>query len=250
MRPVLANDVMTNGGPRAPSVMALALSVFVHGALLAAIGDDLLHSTAEKSPADMDVTNLSVTLQEPRPDTVTTPFAASEPAPSNIKRGSVIPQAAPEQKPEPRKLMVQEQPSPLSPAPSIETSSPANPATLSSPRETPEEISAAIEQPTVTDSIQQQSLSQGILIITPVYSPAPRYPVLAKRMGLEGRVLMRVMVAANGLPVEVEIIAGSGHSVLDRAALDAVRDWRFQVKGSPARNSIEAVEVPIRFELE
>jgi len=61
---------------------------------------------------------------------------------------------------------------------------------------------------------------------------------------------MRVMVAANGIPVDVQIVAGSGHSILDRAALDAVRSWRFQVNGSLARNSVEAVQVPIRFDLE
>lgn len=80
-------------------------------------------------------------------------------------------------------------------------------------------------------------------------NPKPVYPALSRRLGEEGRVVLRVRVAASGLPTEVTLHAGSGSDRLDRAALDAVRRWKFV----PARLGDEAVAaavlVPIVFSL-
>jgi protein TonB len=65
----------------------------------------------------------------------------------------------------------------------------------------------------------------------------------------EGRVLLRVLVDAKGLPERVELRSSSGHERLDRVALDTVRQWKFV----PARRGEEAVSawviVPISFSL-
>lgn len=80
-------------------------------------------------------------------------------------------------------------------------------------------------------------------------NPKPRYPPLARRMDEEGRVVLRVHVAANGLPLEVVLRTGSGSARLDQAALDTVWRWKFV----PARLGGEAVAatvlVPIVFSL-
>ena len=80
-------------------------------------------------------------------------------------------------------------------------------------------------------------------------NPAPMYPSLARRMGEEGRVLLRVYVEASGLPSKVEIRTSSGSERLDQAALEAVRRWKFV----PARQGDQAVPafvvVPISFYL-
>lgn len=80
-------------------------------------------------------------------------------------------------------------------------------------------------------------------------NPKPAYPSLARRLGEEGRVLLRVRVAADGLPAEVALQAGSGSPRLDQAALDTVRRWKF----APARLGGEPVAatvlVPIVFSL-
>jgi len=81
-------------------------------------------------------------------------------------------------------------------------------------------------------------------------NPPPVYPALARRLGEQGRVMLRVLVRADGTPVEVEIDRSSGFARLDRAALDAVRKWRF----IPARRGDTPVTapvlVPISFTLE
>lgn len=80
-------------------------------------------------------------------------------------------------------------------------------------------------------------------------NPKPVYPLISRRMKEEGRVLLRVQVAANGQASEVEIHTSSGSSRLDQSALDTVRRWKFV----PARQGSEAVAasvlVPIVFSL-
>ena len=80
-------------------------------------------------------------------------------------------------------------------------------------------------------------------------NPAPRYPASAKRAGEEGRVMLRVLVSADGGAQSVEIAQTSGFDRLDAAAVDAVRRWRFV----PARRGDAAVaahvNVPVAFSL-
>ena len=81
-------------------------------------------------------------------------------------------------------------------------------------------------------------------------NPPPAYPALARRLGEQGRVFLRVLVTADGRAERVELKAGSGAERLDHAALDAVKRWRFV----PARQGEQAVPawvvVPISFSLE
>lgn len=81
-------------------------------------------------------------------------------------------------------------------------------------------------------------------------NPPPAYPLAARRRGIEGRVLVRAEVQSDGSCSRVELKAGSGSNLLDQAALEAVRKWRFV----PARKGTQVitawVEVPITFKLE
>jgi protein TonB len=80
-------------------------------------------------------------------------------------------------------------------------------------------------------------------------NPPPAYPPLSRRLGEQGRVLVRVFVDPSGAPVQVELRESSGHPRLDDAAAAAVRRWRFV----PARRGDEPVGawvlVPISFNL-
>jgi protein TonB len=80
-------------------------------------------------------------------------------------------------------------------------------------------------------------------------NPQPPYPSLARRMREEGRVVLRVKVAADGHAEDVQLHASSGSARLDQAALETVRRWKFM----PARLGNEAIAasvlVPILFSL-
>ena len=46
-------------------------------------------------------------------------------------------------------------------------------------------------------------------------------------MGEQGKVMLRVLVNADGLPEQIEIKESSGFERLDKAAINAVQRWRF-----------------------
>lgn len=78
----------------------------------------------------------------------------------------------------------------------------------------------------------------------------PAYPLLALRSGVQGTVLLKVLVDADGKPVQVVIERGSGSRLLDDAARKHVLTaWRFH----PATRNGHAIQawalVPVRFAL-
>lgn len=82
------------------------------------------------------------------------------------------------------------------------------------------------------------------------YSPAPPYPGTAMRRGLQGDVMLRVRVDAEGRVLAVEVERSSGHRELDRAAERQVRErWRFQPAQREGRAVSSWVRVPISFRL-
>jgi len=60
----------------------------------------------------------------------------------------------------------------------------------------------------------------------------PTYPPAARKAGLEGTVLLRIQIQANGQPGDITVARSSGHNMLDEAAIAAVAKWRFV----PAKN--------------
>ncbi len=60
-------------------------------------------------------------------------------------------------------------------------------------------------------------------------APAPPYPISELRRGVEGTVLLEILVDGQGLPIEVTIKQSSGHRRLDAAARKHVlAHWRFR----------------------
>ena len=58
-------------------------------------------------------------------------------------------------------------------------------------------------------------------------NPKPEYPAFARRMRIEGMVMLKVFVSRKGTAVKIETAHSSGYEILDKAAAGAVRNWRF-----------------------
>ena len=82
-----------------------------------------------------------------------------------------------------------------------------------------------------------------------LHNPAPQYPLESRRLREQGSVLLRVEVSGEGSTLQVLIEHTSGWPLLDRAAISAVKRWRFV----PARSGNDPVDawvlVPIEFDL-
>jgi protein TonB len=81
-------------------------------------------------------------------------------------------------------------------------------------------------------------------------NPLPQYPSRSRRLGEQGRVVLRVLVNAGGSADALQVRESSGHTRLDNAARDTVRRWRF-VPAKRGETPIPAwVLIPISFSLE
>lgn len=80
-------------------------------------------------------------------------------------------------------------------------------------------------------------------------NPAPVYPPLSRRLGEQGRVLLGVLVSAEGGAMQVEVRESSGHARLDKAARDTVARWRFVPARQGDKGVSAWVQVPISFSL-
>ena len=259
--------------------MGLSRSTFY-----SALGSCLAHSTALGLASTLIVSSPSslsrvvkVTLWQPA---VPLPVGES----GSPSAGTLAPE------PEKRQSLVlqpQARPAPqLTPKPKPIAKRPPRPTVAASPPVKPQQVASSVLPP-ITDSIASEiSTGVGREEVTgndkegtsgggskagvgtgsgvgegkgggnsarPDYSvnPKPPYPLIARRLGAQGIVILRVQVREDGSVAAVELARSSGFTMLDDSATRTVREsWRFlpaRIDGSPVASW---VEVPIRFVLE
>lgn len=178
----------------------------------------LLQAKVITLPEQLSV--LTVSLVKPAEETKPRPDV-TPPQPKPVKPRPAPPQppvqlAAPEASPAPSPVIV-----PAEPAPTPPVAAPPAPVQATQPRFDADYLD----------------------------NPKPPYPPLSRRMGEQGRVVLRVRVTPDGAAGEVLLHASSGSPRLDDSALATVRRWKFM----PARRGAEAVAawvlVPIAFTL-
>jgi protein TonB len=103
------------------------------------------------------------------------------------------------------------------------------------------------QSPDAVDKVAARS--EPVFNAAYLQNPAPAYPPAARKKGAEGKVLLEVAVTTAGKANSVSVSQSSGSSLLDEAALAAVRNWKF----IPAKQGGEIVEakviVPVEFKL-
>jgi periplasmic protein TonB len=121
--------------------------------------------------------------------------------------------------------------------------------------ETPTPQAAPVLEPALAKSPPAQKVVEDIIEpprfgVSYLNNPAPDYPSMSRRLGEEGRVLMKVLVSAEGSAEDVQIEKTSGSERLDNAAVNAVKRWRF----IPAKKNNQPLSafvlVPMKFSLD
>ncbi|KAB2895957.1 MAG: energy transducer TonB, partial [Dokdonella sp.] len=77
----------------------------------------------------------------------------------------------------------------------------------------------------------------------------PRYPPQALRQRQQGKVILKVLVGVDGSPQEITVQRSSGSRLLDQAAIEAVRNWRFNPGSKGGQPAPGYALVPIDFNL-
>jgi len=80
----------------------------------------------------------------------------------------------------------------------------------------------------------------------PIYSPDPDYPDEARKSGKEGTVVLWLVVGSNGLPSDIRV-ARSLSPILDEAAVNAVKKWRFVPATKDGKPGAVQINVEINF---
>ncbi len=127
-------------------------------------------------------------------------------------------------------------PPPPEPAPPAVAAAPAAPAPA-----------ASIPAGPVAPPDQPRIVTSGIEYLQ---SPAPEYPSASRRMGEQGKVLLRVLINERGRPETAEIHTSSGSSRLDEAARRAALRALFKAHIENGRPVAMYAIIPIRFQLD
>ena len=117
------------------------------------------------------------------------------------------------------------------------------------PRSPPLEKNFSIDtQPTLMSPALAAQVDGDIL---PLMRIAPQYPMSAIHRGVEGWVLVEFTISKSGFVLAPKVVRAQPPSLFDRAALRAVRQWRYkpQVINGKAQER-RGVRTLIQFELE
>lgn len=144
--------------------------------------------------------------------------------------------------PKPRPQLMKPKPQPVPLAAQTPLPSPVKEVYVPPPEPQPEPV--AIDAPPPPPALSASVAAPTVLPVTPpetsadyANNPLPQYPAISRRLGEEGRLKVRVCVSVDGMVSSVTVNKSSGSERLDRAAVEALRQWRFK----PARRGDEPV---------
>ncbi len=198
------------------AVIALSV-VTLHVAALWALQSGLMRKAAEIIiPAE--VLSEFLTPQPPAPPAPPTPPAPPppKPAPPNRTRAAQAQRGQANAAPAPMPVAIADPtPAPAAPVGVVEPQAAAKPA------EAPVAAAPAPAAPPSPAIVQPSSDASHL------NNPKPVYPAVSKRLGEQGKIVLRVLIGTDGIPQKVEIKQSSGFERLDRQAVDTVSRWRF-----------------------
>lgn len=208
--------------------------LLLHGGALWALQTGLLRRTVELLVPAQVIVDMMAT--------------AETPAPPQPQRQPVVAPAKPQ--------AVRTTPNP--PAPMAVATAAAQPSDIAPAPVAPSTSTTGADRPsTATTSPNAAVAGQTPARVEPPSSdadylnnPKPPYPALSKRMGEQGKVIIRTLIGADGVAQEASIHQSSGFDRLDQAALATASKWRY-VPGKRA-GVAEAMwfNVPFTFVLE
>ena len=153
--------------------------------------------------------------EQPQPPAPPLPVPVPPTPAKPTPRPAVVKKATP--RPAPAPLPVADSaPSPNAPVAAAESAPDPTPAAPPAP------ATAAAPPAPPAPRIEQPSSNAAYL-----NNPSPGYPSISRRMGEQGKVVLRVLISADGKPEKIEIQTSSGYDRLDRHAQDTVQRWRF-----------------------
>ena len=185
--------------------------------------------------------------EPPRPPKppVQKPVAKPKPIPKTPKK------SVPPPKTTPRPVLPEAVPPEPEPKPEMPARQEEETAAASDAKPVPARSASAAPTRTPPSASAASDAATAVVLARPRYSqnPPPDYPSIARRRRYQGTVILDVFVLKNGRVGDLRVAESSNHSLLDRAAMKAVRHWQFDPARKGDREVAMWVKVPIRFDL-
>jgi len=115
------------------------------------------------------------------------------------------------------------------------SSEPGKPSEAASKRET-----SPATNPSATSSATGDSTR-----LEPIETPKAVYPLKAAQQGIQGQVWVKLLISEGGEVEDVDVI--SGEPILAKAAVDAVKKWKFKPFIKNGKAAEVSTKVPINF---
>ncbi|WP_305815512.1 energy transducer TonB [Photobacterium leiognathi] len=267
--------------------IAGSASILFHSLLVSAMPDKKIITVPVSEPASVSVNLVSLPIAKPEPviqPIVETPVEPIKPVAKTMtpapktEMKKLVQKTKPVTKPkaEPKKKAVPKKPAPKKPIPkktvtkkaefkkpvqnkTVKKAQPTKPITtskkltLDKPSNKP--ATKSVVEVNKKTKNQQATLgsSEPQLVSKPTFATKPSpvsYPRLAKRRGIEGTVLVEVLIGKDGKQLKQKLAKSSGASVLDKAALKAIKLWRFSPHIIDGKAIAHRVQIPVRFKLD
>ncbi|MBK5344725.1 energy transducer TonB [Pseudomonas sp. TH49] len=196
-------------------ILIALLSIVVHGVLLW-WGYQSDEPITPAQPQEMSIEFAAEAWPAPAPP----PEPAPEPEPIEQPVQSPVREDAEAVAPLPKPAPVKAKPARPKPVP---TQKRVEPTQSSAPAATP----SAAPAPNPTHEPASLKETAAVSGVAGLGNPAPPYPQMALRRLWEGRVELRINVTAQGRAASVSVTRSSGHELLDDAAVETVRTWKF-----------------------
>lgn len=201
---VLSEHPHPFGGMSRNVVVSLGVVIF-HIAALWAMQSGLLRRAVELvMPAEILVEFIEPASPKVMPPAPTPPAPVKRPAaraPAPVKTASPQPLAMADPRPSPTAPIGVIEPAPVAPRVAAAPEAEAAPATV------------RVELPSSDADYLQ--------------NPRPPYPFMSKRLGEQGKVVLRVLIGLDGTAQKADIKQSSGFDRLDQSALATVLRWRY-----------------------
>ena len=78
-------------------------------------------------------------------------------------------------------------------------------------------------------------------------NPHPTYPLIARKKGWEGRVIIKAKIDREGNVSEIKVLESSGFKVLDNASLETLKKWKFTPAKIGNKFVADTVNIPVKF---
>ena len=100
-----------------------------------------------------------------------------------------------------------------------------------------------------SNSIPENSKSSAKYKIGTIQNPHPEYPMIARKKGWQGRLLLNVHVSKDGNVININVVKTSGFEILDKISVKTIRDWKFIPARIGKKNIEDNLNIPVSFKL-